>query len=344
MRNSEAANTVPPATGTGNGTATKTAAVIYNPVKVELDVLRTVLAREELASGWGESVWIATSEDDPGQGAASKATAANVSMVIVAGGDGTVRAVAEGLQQSPIPVAILPSGTGNLLARNLKLTLDDPETSIRIAFSGKDRSVDLGLIDIEREDDTTSNHAFLVMAGLGLDAKMIANTDDDLKKRAGWLAYAKALSITLRDKDELRCQYSLDGGSARPLRAHTIIVGNCGSLPLKIVLLPDASVDDGEFEVVVMRPKGFVGWVQIFVKVLWENGVLNRTKAGRSLMTKQVSALRYVKATELKVELTRPAKIELDGDGFGTAKGFTARIIPGGLTVRVPTDAETQGV
>jgi len=343
MQNSEGANTVSRATVTANRTATRTAAIIYNPVKVELGVLRKLLGREEQTAGWRESLWIATSEDDPGQGAASKAIAADVSMVIVAGGDGTVRAVAEGLQQTSIPVAILPSGTGNLLARNLKLMLDDPQSSIRTAFSGKDRSVDLGLIDIEHEDDTTSTHAFLVMAGLGLDAKMIANTDDDLKKKAGWLAYAKALSLTLRDKDELRFQYSLDGGSTRPLRAHTIIVGNCGSLPAKIVLLPDTSPDDGEFEVVIMRPKGFVGWVQIFVKVLWENGVLNRTKAGRSLVTKQVSALRYVKATELKVELTRPAKIELDGDGFGTAKGFNARIIPGGLTVRVPTDAETQG-
>jgi diacylglycerol kinase family enzyme len=343
MRNSEASNKGPTATVTGTGTPTKTAAIIYNPMKVDLDVLRAALGREERAAGWGESVWIATSEDDPGQGAAGKAASVDVSMVIVAGGDGTVRAVAEGLQQTSIPVAVVPSGTGNLLARNLKLKLDDPDFSIHAAFAGKDRSVDLGLIDIEREDDTTSTHAFLVMAGLGLDAKMIANTDDDLKKRAGWLAYVKALSITLRDKDELRFRYSLDGGSTRPMRAHTIIVGNCGSLPAKIVLLPDASVDDGEFEVVVMRPKGFFGWVRIFVKVLWENGVLNRTKAGRSLMTKQVSALRYVKATELKVELMGPAKIELDGDGFGTAKGFSARIIPGGLTVRVPTDADAEG-
>jgi diacylglycerol kinase (ATP) len=342
MRNSERANagTAARATSTGSGTATKTAAVIYNPIKVDLDVLRAVIGREEQSAGWSKSVWIETSEDDPGQGAASKATAAEVSMVFVAGGDGTVRAVAEGLQQTSIPVALLPSGTGNLLARNLKLTLDDLEYSIRTAFSGTDRPIDLGLIDIEHEDDTTSTHAFLVMAGLGLDAKMLANTDDDLKKRAGWLAYAKALSLTLRDKNELRFQYSLDDGPTRALRAHTIIVGNCGALPAKIVLLPDASVEDGEFDVVVMRPKGFVGWVQIFVKVLWENGVLNRTKAGRALRTKEVSALRYVRATDLKVELAHPAELELDGDGFGTAKGFHARIIPDGLIVRVPADAE----
>jgi diacylglycerol kinase (ATP) len=322
------------------GNTMKTAAVIYNPIKVDLDAIRAIVDSEERAAGWSESTWIATSEDDPGQGAASEAVAAGAAIVIAAGGDGTVRAIAEGLQQSSTPIALIPSGTGNLLARNLKLTLDDLEESIHTAFSGNDRRVDLGLIDIRHEDDTTSTHAFLVMAGVGLDAKMLANTDDDLKKKAGWLAYAKALSITLRDENELRFQYNLNDGPTGTIRAHTIIVGNCGALPAKIVLLPDASLDDGEFEVVVLRPKGFIGWVQILVKVLWENGVLNRTKAGRVLMTKQVSALRYVKATKLDVDLAHPTQIELDGDSLGIAKGFSSRIVPGGLTIRVPADAD----
>jgi diacylglycerol kinase (ATP) len=329
-----------PATGMSAPTTVRTAVVIYNPIKVDLDALRAAVGREERAAGWSKSTWIATSEDDPGQGAAAEAVSAGASMIIAAGGDGTIRAIAEGLRDSSIPIALVPAGTGNLLARNLKLTLDDLEDAIHTAFHGDDRPVDLGIIEIGHEDDTTSSHAFLVMAGIGLDAKMLANTDDDLKRRAGWLAYAKALSITLRDKNELRLRYSLNNGPTGALRAHTLIVGNCGGLPAKIVLLPDALLDDGEFDVVVMRPKGLVGWVQIFGKVLWENGVLNRTKAGRALMTKEVSALRYVRAAELKVDLVRAAEIELDGDGFGRATGFTTRIMPGGLTVKVPTDAE----
>ncbi|HEY2642341.1 MAG TPA: diacylglycerol kinase family protein [Galbitalea sp.] len=329
-----------PATVMSAPTSMRTAVVIYNPIKVDLDALKAAVGREERAAGWSESSWIATSEDDPGQGAAAEAISAGASMVIAAGGDGTVRAIAEGLRDSSIPIALLPAGTGNLLARNLKLTLDDLEDAIHTAFHGDDHRVDLGLIDIDHEDRTASTHAFLVMAGLGLDAKMLANTDDDLKKKAGWLAYAQALSLTLRDKNELRLRYNLNGGTTGALRAHTLIVGNCGALPAKIVLLPDAQLDDGEFDVVVMRPKGLIGWVQIFGKVLWENGVLNRTKAGRALMTKEVSALRYVRATELKVDLLHTAEIELDGDGFGRTTGFTTRIMPGGLTVKVPTNAE----
>ncbi len=316
----------------------KRAAVIYNPIKVDIDAIREVVSREEQANGWAETLWLETSEDDPGQGAAAEAVNSGATLVIAAGGDGTVRAVAEGMHDSSVSLALLPSGTGNLLARNLHLTLDDIEHSITTAFTGNDRKIDLGIIEIERDDRSTTNHVFLVMAGLGLDAKMLANTDDDLKKRAGWLAYVKALTTTLRDKNELRFVYTLNRGPKRSLRAHTIIVGNCGALPANIVLLPDAAVDDGQFDVLLLRPKGFVGWVQIFWKVLWENGVLRRTKAGRALLSHEVSSLRYVSAVDLTVSLQRAEEIELDGDGFGKATGFHSWVESKGITIKVPAE------
>lgn len=312
------------------------AVVIYNPIKVDLQAMKAVVAQEEAGNDWDPTVWLSTSEEDPGQGGAKEALESGASVVIVAGGDGTVRAVAEGLKDGAIPMALIPSGTGNLLARNLDLSLDDIELSVHTAFTGVDRKIDLGLIEITRADRAKSSHVFLVMAGLGLDAKMLANTDDDLKKKAGWLAYVSALATTLRDKNELRFRYTLNGGPSRATRAHTIIVANCGSLPSNIVLLPDAAVDDGQFDIALLRPEGFVGWVQIFVKVIWENGVLRRTRAGRALMTGEVSALRYVRAEELTVRLERAEQIELDGDEFGEAAGFDVRVSPGGLTIKLP--------
>ncbi|MDO9397109.1 MAG: diacylglycerol kinase family protein, partial [Herbiconiux sp.] len=250
-------------------------------------------------------------------------------------------AVAEALQGSGVPLALLPSGTGNLLARNLDLTLDDVPNALETAFRGRDRSIDLGVIRIRHEDDSVTEHAYLVMAGLGLDAKMLAATDDELKAKLGWLAYAKAIGQVLRDKNQLRLRYSLDGGAQRSVRAHTIMIGNCGSLPANILLLPDAAVDDGEFDIVLLRPEGFIGWVQIFVKVLWENGVLRRNTVGRRLMglTKEVRALNYLKGRELVLKLQRPEEIELDGDGFGRAVALKTWIDEGGLVVRMPADA-----
>jgi diacylglycerol kinase (ATP) len=317
---------------------TSQAAVVYNPIKIDLDRVKAVVEAEESAQGWRPTKWFETSEEDPGGDAARAALKSGATVVIAAGGDGTVRAVAEVVRESDAALALLPSGTGNLLARNLGLTLNDLEHSIHTAFTGTDREIDMGLIEIHRDGGSSEERAYLVMAGLGLDAKMLANTYDDLKKRVGWLAYVRALVDTLRDKNELRIRYQLDEGAERRIRAHTIIVGNCGALPANIVLIPDAAIDDGLFDILLLRPEGLVGWLQIFGKVLWENGILRRTKAGRLLLTKEISALRYIKAEKLSVTLEHAEDIELDGDGFGVAVGFQTWVDKGGLRVRVPQD------
>ncbi|QYF73004.1 diacylglycerol kinase family protein [Cryobacterium sp. PAMC25264] len=314
------------------------AAVVYNPIKVDLEAIKRVVATAEAQAGWGETLWFETSKEDPGQGAAKQALDAGATVVIAAGGDGTVRAVAEVVHGSSAALALLPSGTGNLLARNLNLTLDNLEHSIATAFTGVDRPIDIGRIDIRHADNSVSKHAFLVMAGLGLDAKMLASTNDELKARIGWLAYVGAIITALRDKNQLRMKYSLDGGSTKSVRAHTMIVGNTGLLTANVLLLPEAVIDDGQFEIVMLRPEGFLSWVQILVKVLWENGVLRRTPIGRRMMSKEVDALNYVKGTEVVVKLSHPEEIELDGDGFGTVSAFKARVDAGGLRVRVPRE------
>jgi diacylglycerol kinase (ATP) len=317
------------------------AALIYNPVKVDVDSLRAQVASAQDAHGWAETLWLETTKEEPGGTQAKSAIDDGVELIIAAGGDGTVRAVAETLRGSGIPLALLPSGTGNLLARNLDLTLDDSEHSLTTAFTGADRSIDMGVIETRNGDAKTVRASYLVMAGLGLDAKMLANTDDELKAKAGWLAYVQAIGTALRDKNELHIRYQLDGGAQHSVRAHTIMVGNCGSLPANILLLPDASVDDGEFDIVVLRPEGFFGWLQIVVKVFWENGVLRRTTAGRKLtgLTKEVRALNYLRGKELVLKLSRPEEVELDGDSFGQATSIRTWIDPGSLIVRVPADA-----
>ena len=119
------------------------------------------------------------------------------------------------------------------------------------------------------------------MAGVGLDAKIMNNTDPELKAKVGWLAYARALIAVLREKDSLRIQYHSEGRRGRrPMRAQAVIVGNCGSLPANILLLPEAVVDDGLLDLVILKPESFVGWLQLIFKVFWENGVVRRTRLG----------------------------------------------------------------
>ena len=317
------------------------AAVIYNPIKIDVDHLRDIVAAAESSAGWAKSIWIETSEEDPGVGQARRALAEGASVVMAAGGDGTVRAVAEGLQNSGVPLALLPSGTGNLLARNLGLDVNANHVDqlVELAFTGVDQAIDVGVVEIDRPDGSVETHSFVVMAGLGLDAKMIANTNPELKKKVGWLAYVDAIGRSLVDKHVLRLRYRLDGGEERFTRVHTILIGNCGSLPGNILLLPDAEIDDGLFDIVTLRPEGFGGWARVWVGIVWENGVLRRSTIGRKLLDlrqRPVRALRYLRGRRIEGRLDRPEEFELDGDECGTIVGFRAHVDPAALVVRMP--------
>jgi diacylglycerol kinase (ATP) len=319
---------------------TKTAAVIYNPIKVNLKLLKSTVKSVESEAGWSKTLWFETSVLDPGGEVAKQALAKGADVVLAAGGDGTIRAVAESLRGTDVPVALLPSGTGNLLARNMALALDNLAVSVETAFTGRPRAIDLGVVEAERPDGSRTHHVFLVMAGLGLDAQMAANTNAELKKRVGWVAYINAIARAVRDNNRVKVRYSVDEGAQSSATVNTVIVGNCGLLPGGIQLLPDAVIDDGVFDVVAFRPGGFVGWVQISVKLFWENGVLRRSTVGRRIisMSREVRALRYLRASQLTIRLERPEEFELDGDPFGEAIALKAHVDHLGLKVMVPSD------
>lgn len=320
--------------------ADRIAAVVFNPIKVDLERLRAAVDDAERRHGFGATLWLETSEEDPGGGQAASAVGSGAEVVVAAGGDGTVRAVAEVLRESDTALALLPSGTGNLLARNLDLTLDDLERSVEVAFSGEDRAIDIGVAQYEREDGEREEKAFLVMAGVGIDAQMVVNTNSALKDRVGWLAYVDAIARSVLDRNRLHIRFEVDDGQTVRMRVHTLLVGNCGSLPGNLLLLPEAAVDDGVFDIVALRPNGVLGWVQIWFKIVWENGVLRRSSAGRKLLsiTKEVRTLRYLKGRRLTVRIDEPTEFELDGDVFGEVVAFRTTVDPAALRVRLPTD------
>ncbi len=223
---------------------------------MKIDALRKTVDVAERKAGWQTTLWFETTESEPGGAQTREALEQGADIVMAAGGDGTVRAVAEALRGTGVPIGLLPSGTGNLLARNLDLDARPPggvghrrPSPARIALSTSE------LIEAERADGTKETNAFLVMAGIGLDAQMVANTSAELKKRVGWLAYVEAIGRSIRDSNRLRIRYQLDDGPTRTLNAHTVLIGNCGSLPGNILLLPEAAVDDGIFDVVALEAR-----------------------------------------------------------------------------------------
>lgn len=319
------------------------AAVIYNPIKIDRAKLNSVVEAAATKAGWGSTLWFQTSEDEPGKSLAEHAVAEGAAVVMAAGGDGTVRSVAEGLQGSGTPIALLPSGTGNVLARNLQLKLTDLERAVTLAFTGDERPIDIGIINIERPNGDVSTHAFLVMVGLGLDAEIMATTNSTFKKLFGWIAYVSAGMRSVARSTRFNAAITLDSRATKHVKAHTVVVGNCGVLPGNLILLPEAILDDGELDVIAFSPKGVFDWMKVWQRVVIEHS-LEKTAAGRKLVEfspgSRIRPVTYLRGKRTKLSVEQPHPCQLDGDPFGEAVSLDCTVIPGGLSVKVPAHSE----
>lgn len=323
----------------------QTVAIICNPTKVDAVALRAAIDAEAERTGWAPSLWFETTVEDPGQGVTADALAAHPGVLVVVGGDGTIRAVAEAANGRTPPLAIIPAGTGNLLARNLNLPLNDLASSIRTVFAGVDTQIDVARAEFSREDGASDSHIFLVMAGIGLDASMAANTDARMKKRFGWVAYSDPIAKSVFANKHIKIRYRLDTERIRTIRAHTVIVGNCGTLTANILLLPNAKIDDGLLDVVVLSPKGFGGWLRIGARLALHR-LLHRTKLRKHAMqlAPALRALQYAQTQTLHADFGSPQKVQLDGDSFGLVSSVAISVRPGVLTVRLPGPFQKSGM
>ena len=315
------------------------AAIIANPIKADIPALKLAVEAAEAEAGFAPTLWLETTEEDAGQRAVGTALRRGASVIAAAGGDGTVRAVAEGLRGSDVPLALLPSGTGNLLARNLELPLTSIEDEVAILFGEHERIMDLGVVEIERKHgESGGEHVFLVVAGIGIDAKMIKNTDSKPKKAVGWLAYVDGIARSIPELKPVHLRYSIDGGPRKTTSAHSVLVGNCGLLPGGILLMPEARIDDGILDIAALRPRGPFGWLRVWNTLAFENGVLRRSKLGQKMIelgSKNVRDVVYRTGRSLTLEVAHPEEFQLDGDEFGEIVAVRAWVEPRGLRVKV---------
>lgn len=301
------------------------AAVIINPTKVlDLGYVQRRVRAVSSELGWDEPLVLETTAEDTGQGQARQALAEGVDVVCALGGDGTVRCVAEVLAGTTTPLALLPSGTGNLLARNMDLPLDDLDAAMRTALEGRNRHVDVGRLRVDTTGDGSevTEHVFLVMAGLGFDAAIMADAPEDLKAKVGWPAYVVSGMRNLRG-ERFKVSVSIGGETATETRARTVVIGNCGRLLAGITLMPDAEIDDGVLDCVVISPKTLAGWVAV------SGRVMRRTTAANPRID-------HWAAARFEVRVEQPQVVQLDGDVLHPARALRAVVDPGALAVRIP--------
>jgi len=296
-------------------------AVVVNPTKFDdLDALQASFATLCSQHGWSEPSWYSTTAEDPGEGQARQALTDGAGLVCPLGGDGTVRSVASGMVDSGVPMGLLPGGTGNLLARNLKLPVDDLEAALIVALTGRDRSIDVG--EVTWDEDAPA--VFLVMAGMGLDAEMMAGVDEGLKKKVGWLAYALSGAKALF-RLGFAVRVTADAKRAVSQHARAVVVGNCGELTGGLQLMPDALVDDGRLDTVLAAPNSIAAWLALGL-----NFLSARRRGHPSLV--------HLVAERVDVATREPVEAQLDGDAVGARRRMTCTVRALALTVRLPTE------
>jgi diacylglycerol kinase family enzyme len=297
------------------------AAVIFNPTKVtDWVTFRRHVEYELTTRGWQRPLWLETTTEDPGRAMTKQAVREGVDLVLGAGGDGTIRVICSELAGTGVPFGLIPAGTGNLLAKNLGIPLDEA-AALDVAFDGVDKAVDLVQVSV---DGGPPDH-FAVMAGIGIDAVIMEGTDPNLKRAVGSAAYFVSAAKNA-NHPALQATIAVDDQLVIRRKAHVIVIGNVGLLQGNIQLIPDAKADDGLLDVLVASPRGIRDWVRLTTQVL----------ARQRRRDAQLDRL-----TGRKVTITVDGRdhFQLDGDTVGECSTMTAEIRPRALTMRVPRTA-----
>lgn len=299
--------------------------IVWNPSKIDEEALRAAV--DEVFGADAPIRWWQTSVDDPGRGMAEEAIADGCELVIAVGGDGTVRAVAEGLAGTDTTLGIVPQGTGNLLARNLGVPLNGMKPALERVRDATPQHIDLGWVDFGGQ-----TRAFTVMVGFGIDAQMLVETDEDLKSKAGWLAYVEAMGRALAGTEMTDITVTIDDREPEEVRGHTMLIGNCGMLQGGIRLLPDAQLDDGLLDILLVSSEGALQWLDTVRSFVWDNGIRRLLGGGESAVS--TDSTQHLAVEKISVELANPLVFEIDGEEMGEVTAFSVRVQPGALTVR----------
>jgi diacylglycerol kinase (ATP) len=216
-------------------------------------------------------------------------------LVAVCGGDGTVNEVVNGAPDPPFPVAILPAGTADVLAREIGIPLD-PVQALKVALGGSIRRVDSCLLQ------GAAARRFLLMAGAGIDAFVVARTSAVLKDRVGIIAFYQS---TLRSLATYSFpEFTLVADDLQ-IRASTCVVANSRGYGGGLVLAPTADMTDGFLDVVAIQSRS-----RLDLALFALTALLGRPR--------RFPWVRYARARSVKIDGPPQVMVQADGELVGT--------------------------
>lgn len=297
---------------------------VLNPIRPKADWAAGELRLACEQAGWPEPEFLTTTIAEAGAEQAERAVADGAELVVALGGDGTVREVARGLAHSGVPLGVVPLGTANLFARNLLLPPGNLRRAIRLALHGATAPVDLGRALVRAHPDTGDwlpEETFLVLAGMGHDARTVLATSPATKSRLGWLAYLGAGAQHLHQRP-VSVRLQIDDQPAEDTEVWSVLVGNCGRIPGGIAIFPHALLDDGKLELMEARVRHPAQWLP----VAWQ-GLRHRPVAGSGLVLGRARSVRLIP--------DQPHPVQLDGDVLPSVGEAIFSVDPGALLVRL---------
>ena len=270
------------------------------------------LRKELEGQGIDRPLWFEVPKSRKAPKRVEQALEEGADLIFAWGGDGTVQRCIDVMAGTDATLAVVPAGTANLFASNLDIPQDIAE-AVRIGLHGKSRKLDVGKMKGER---------FGVMAGAGLDARMIQDADGTLKDRLGRLAYIWT-GVKNARASTFRAKIEVDGTQWYEGEVSLVLAGNLGQLFAGVEAFEDAEPDDGLLELGVVRAEGLVEWA--------------RTVARAAVGTPGDSPfVQQTKARSVAAQLDRKVLYELDGGARDPVKRFKIEVEPAAITVRTP--------
>jgi len=292
----------------------KNPVLIINPVSGRGDGRNRVKELQRIAHnlGWQGYVLETTPEKHAGV-LAKKLVAEGYRHLVICGGDGSVMETLDAVAGTTTQLGIVPLGTGNLFALNLKIP-QNIAAAMKVALHGQSTSIDVGFAE---------KTYFGVAVGIGWDAAVIRDAKRELKDRLGLLAYFLA---ALRNLEHPISNYRVIVDHAAPLevKAKSVLVANMGLIPGSIQVIPKARPNSGELTVAIVQAESLLSWLALSASAL----------TGRMHDDPNIQ---LITGKHIVIEsLDGPQLVEADGNDLPPTERLVVDVIPGGATILLP--------
>jgi diacylglycerol kinase family enzyme len=266
-------------------------------------------------NGVSDPIWFEVPKSAKAPACVRHALKKGADLLFVWGGDGMVQQCIDAAAGSGVPIAILPAGTANLLATNLGIPKNLVD-AVAVGLHGGRRAIDVGVMNGER---------FVVMAGAGIDGRIMGGVSKSAKAHMGRLAYFRSSALAIKASAR-NVRVKVDGTVWFDGKASCVLLGNVGTVTGGLCVFPEASPDDGQLEVGVVTAKKGLDWLRVLARVVTHD-------------PDKSPLVHMTRGRKITAVFDRPMLSEIDGGERDKVKRLKVRIEPQSVEICVPEQA-----